>query len=347
VQQGTAAELASPGLAVHVPDGTTAQFSASVETHFNSSPCSAPISYTNSAKAKDEVPPAAPVLSSTDPVSPASAGKPKVLGSAEAGATVVVYRGSDCEGSPAADGTAAELAFPGLPVSAPSDSTSQFSATATDVALNTSACSNPISYTRTPALDEEAPAAPVLSATAPVSPSPFGAPAILGSAEAGATVQIFGGPSCTGPPTAFGSAGVLASPGIAVAVSVETTQQFSATASDQARNESPCSNPISYTNSTPFKTFVVPPPQAELPAPPPPTTAGCTVPKLAGKTLAQAKSALAGAGCKLGKISKPKPKRGLGLPAFVVRSSSPSAGSPAAGGVVAVALGPKPKRHRH
>jgi thermitase len=92
------------------------------------------------------------------------------------------------------------------------------------------------------------------------------------------------------------------------------------------------------TGAGPTVTITLPPGET-----PPPQT--CTVPKLAGKTLAQAKSALAGAGCKLGRVSKPKTKKGKKPPKLVVKSSTPGAGS-SAGGAVNLKLGPKPKtRH--
>ncbi len=91
------------------------------------------------------------------------------------------------------------------------------------------------------------------------------------------------------------------------------------------------------------------PPPGTAPAAtvPPPPLPSCKVPKLSGKTLGQAKAALAGAGCRAGKVSKPKARPGQKPPALVVKSSSPAAGATAAGAVVALTLGPKPKRHRH
>jgi subtilisin family serine protease len=80
---------------------------------------------------------------------------------------------------------------------------------------------------------------------------------------------------------------------------------------------------------------------------PPPVIPSCKVPKLAGKTLGQAKAALGGAGCRVAKVSKPRARRGQKRPALVVKSSSPAAGSTAAGAAVSLTLGPKPKRHRH
>jgi thermitase len=70
-----------------------------------------------------------------------------------------------------------------------------------------------------------------------------------------------------------------------------------------------------------------------------PPAAICTVPKLAGKTLAQAKAALTAAKCKFGKAIAPK---GAKPSKLVVKSSSPGAGSKAAG-AVNLTLAPKPK----
>ncbi len=96
----------------------------------------------------DAVPPSAPQLTSTDPASPGSSGTPRILGAAEAGSAVHVYAGPNCAGIPVATGSAAELGSPGLEVKVAAGATAAFSATATDAADNTSACSAPIFYTR-------------------------------------------------------------------------------------------------------------------------------------------------------------------------------------------------------
>ena len=83
---------------------------------------------------------------------------------------------------------------------------------------------------------------------------------------------------------------------------------------------------------------VSPPP---LP-PPPPAPPACKVPKLVGLKLAQAKSALTAAHCTLGKVTKPKPKKGKKLPPLVVKSSTPAAGATPAAGKVDLKLGKKP-----
>jgi hypothetical protein len=77
--------------------------------------------------------------------------------------------------------------------------------------------------------------------------------------------------------------------------------------------------------------------------PPPPVQ--CVVPKLKGLSLGKAKSALAKANCALGKVTKPKPKKGKKTGPLVVQSSNPGAGSTHPEGTkVSLKLGPKPKK---
>lgn len=208
------------------------------------------------------------------------------------------------------------------------------------------------------AVDSLAPAAPSLSSTFPSSPANNASPRIIGSAEAGSSVKIYPGTTCNGAPAATGTAAELASPGIAVSVPSGSTAQFSAKATDAAKNTSSCSAPISYTNGSivvigPGEVIVNPlqesPPSGTAPGATvtPPKIPSCRVPKLAGLTLGKARAALAGAGCKVGKVGKPKAKKGQRAPALVVKSSSPAAGSLAPGDVVGLTLGPKPKKHHH
>ena len=173
------------------------------------------------------------------------------------------------------------------------------------------------------------PSAPQLTSTDPASPGSSGTPRILGTAEAGSTVRIYSGPSCAGAPLATDSANKLGSPGIPVEVAEGVTAAFSSTATDAAGNTSSCSAPISYT-------------RVKAPAP------VCLVPKLAGKALAQAKSALKAAGCGVGKVTKPKARKGKELGPLVVKSSKPSAGTTLEiGSKVNLRLGPKPRKARH
>jgi subtilisin family serine protease len=210
--------------------------------------------------------------------------------------------------------------------------------------------------------DEEAPVAPALTATDPASPANENNPKIIGSAEPGSTVKLFAGSGCDGTAIATGTPEQLASPGLAVSVADNSASEFSATATDAALSTSGCSEPIAYIEDTPFETEIIkgPPDEAEeaaealrklaqLVAPPPtaPAVAACRVPKLTGKTLGQARAALAAAHCTLGKARKPTIKKGRRSPPVVVKSSSPGAGSTSANGKVDITLGPKPKPKKH
>jgi thermitase len=270
------------------------------------------------AVALDYLEPPAPVLTGTEPPSPSEEEEPRIKGSTTVGSTVLLFAGAGCTGTAVRVGTAAELASPGLKVQVPPGVTEQFSAIV-ETGFNKSSCSAPIAYADSS--DNVAPAAPTLSATDPASPGVADHPRIIGSAEKGSTVAIFAGSSCEGGPVASGSALELASPGIQVEAALDTTSEFSAKATDMATNTSACSAPIAYAQAS----SLIPPvvvifPPAELP--PSGTKPSCTVPKLAGRTLSQAKAALRRAGCGLGKVTKLPARRGHLVP-LVVRSSSP------------------------
>ena len=206
-------------------------------------------------------------------------------------------------------------------------------------------------------VDNVAPPKPILSGTVPTGGND-NHPRVKGSAEAGATVTLFKSPACAGAPLAQGTAEELAGAGIGITVPDNSITFLSARATDAGRNKSVCSSPSSYLEDTPPVTEVPtdpgtpdpgnpPQPTSSPPQqPPPPPIPTCTVPKLAGKTLGQAKTALTGAHCSLGKVTKPKPRKGKGLPALVVKSSSPAAGA-ATSSPVNLTLGPKPKPKRH
>ena len=90
-------------------------------------------------------------------------------------------------------------------------------------------------------------------------------------------------------------------------------------------------------------------PPGTIPKITPNMPAGCTVPKLVGKSLGAAKAALAAAKCTLGKATSPRVPRGRKPPRLVVKSSSPAAGAKTAGVVdlTLAAAKKKPKRHHH
>lgn len=100
-----------------------------------------------SAKNGLPIGPPPPTLEATVPVSPASSTTPTIVGQAGAGALIKIYKTFDCSGEVVAQGTAEELASPGLTVTVPvvPGSNTSYRATAEAEGL-VSACSSPISY---------------------------------------------------------------------------------------------------------------------------------------------------------------------------------------------------------
>jgi len=93
-------------------------------------------------------------------------------------------------------------------------------------------------------------------------------------------------------------------------------------------------------------------PIVQPPPPPPPPVVRpavtCRVPRLKGLSLRSAKAALRRAHCALGRVAKPRARRGRRLPPLVVKSSRPGAGATGAEGMaVRLTLGPKPRARRH
>lgn len=98
--------------------------------------------------------------------------------------------------------------------------------------------------------DSVPPPAPALSATKPSSPSKNSQPRLIGSAQRGTSIEVYANATCSGSPVASGTAAKLAGAGIAVTVGVDTTTEFSVTATDLEPHTSACSSPISYTENS-------------------------------------------------------------------------------------------------
>lgn len=221
--------------------GSTTYYATATDAAGNTSGCStAGYNFVYDATA-----PAAPTLTGTSPASPSQTNNtPIVIGTAESGSTVHVYRTSDCTGAEAGSG----LATPGFGISitVPSNSTTALTATAVDVAGNVSPCSAMLTYVH----DSLAPAAPMLTGTNPVSPANMNMPQVLGMTEAGAVVQLYTDASCTTPigsPATAGSGGAFA---ITISVTDNTATTVYAKASDGAGNASPCSAGLGYTEDS-------------------------------------------------------------------------------------------------
>jgi hypothetical protein len=101
------------------------------------------------------------------------------------------------------------------------------------------------------------PPAPVLTSTNPPSPSKTAHILVIGTAQAGSTVNVYPNGDCSGPPSPSGSAATFASPGIAIQVPDDSTTTLSATATDASANVSPCSAPIAFVeDSRPPRTYI-------------------------------------------------------------------------------------------
>jgi hypothetical protein len=190
----------------------------------------------------DTIAPGQPVFSSLQPASPSNSTTPTLSGTALAGGTVRLYGNGTCAGSPLATVTADTSGAYSATVTVPSNGTTQFSGTVTDLAGNTSTCGVGPTYVH----DGEAPAAPVLSRTEPGSPANNNTPSLLGTAEAGSTVRIYSSPACDGASLAQASADASGAFSVAVNVADSSTTTWYAAATDAAGNTSPCGQGLSY-----------------------------------------------------------------------------------------------------
>src|SRR5207247_396995 len=128
----------SAGITASVSDDTTTTFKATAsDAAGNVSGCStSSVTYV-----EDSTAPALAASLASSPVGAANDNSPAISGTAEAGSTVKRYTTAACTGAPAATGTAAAFASPGLTVGVSDDSATTFKATATDAAGNVSGCS--------------------------------------------------------------------------------------------------------------------------------------------------------------------------------------------------------------
>jgi hypothetical protein len=187
--------------------------------------------------------PGAPVLTGFSPASPSNSTQPTLSGTAEAGATVRLFSGTACTGTLLTTVVASSSGAFFVARTVAANTTSTFVAAAVDAAGNVSACSASISYRH----DGQPPAAPSLTGFTPSSPGQSLTPQLRGTAEKGATVQLFSGSGCVAPAlaslTADASTGAFAT---TVSVSANASAAFSARAVDAVGNSSTCSTVTTY-----------------------------------------------------------------------------------------------------
>jgi hypothetical protein len=206
----------------------------------NRSACSSAVTYVH-----DNVAPPSPKLTGYFPKSPANNNAPRLLGTAEPGASLVVFpHASSCYGvtelarvTVGADGTFE------FPFSVADNMTQSFSVRVEDAAGNDSSCVPAGQYVE----DSIAPAPPVLATGSPTSPGTSLTPFFQGTFRSDTqAVLLFGSDDCSGTPlataTLSGSAFGLRAPTVAA----ESSSVFSLVAQDAAGNASTCVGPIPY-----------------------------------------------------------------------------------------------------
>jgi hypothetical protein len=195
----------------------------------------------------EPVAPAAPQFISSNPVSPSnSSTSPTILLNSSEGNTIELYANGTCSGLPVASGIVGLGGTISIPVSVSENSTTVFSAKATDTEANVSSCSTVFAYTH----DIIPPTSITISSSTPVSPSSVStSPTInLTGGEPGSTVKIYKTSNCSGIVAATGIIGAGGTASIPVVVSANSTTQLTATTTDAAGNVSNCSNVFSYTH---------------------------------------------------------------------------------------------------
>ncbi len=218
---------------------TTPLYATATDAAGNISPCSTSVAYRH-----DDMAPAAPALSATDPVSPSATNtRPKVQGSAEPNVPVEIYASTDCSGNPVASGRADAGGVFEIEVPLTPNATNSISAAAVDDAGNRSGCSNALSYRH----DDRPPSPPELTGTEPPSPNNQSTtPAVNGKAEAASTLRLYRNADCSGTPEVTTLVGINGTFSVSATVPANAPSVFSATATDDVDNVSACSQPRDY-----------------------------------------------------------------------------------------------------
>ncbi len=191
----------------------------------------------------DDIAPAPPVIEKSEPGSPSPVEPILLIGAAEPGSTVNVYTTADCTGPSVptdANGIDGLFAAPYLTVQ---DSVTTFYATATDIAQNTSACSDGLLYEN----DSTPPDPPVLDTTDPEEAGDTLTPTVFGAGEPSSAIQLYLTADCSGDPV--GQATADPDDGTfdeTATVPDNVVSTVYATATDAAGNVSACSDGIVY-----------------------------------------------------------------------------------------------------
>jgi hypothetical protein len=257
VGEGTVAQLESEGIQVNVgAESVTTFYATQDDGEGETSQCSSNgFTYRQVSSA-----PGAPSLSSITPPSPANDNFPRLIGSADPEATVLVYRTADCSGASVASGSGVTFATPGIQVTVTDNSETSFSAKATMAGFSSPCSAGSLVYREVTPPPTEPPTGGGGGTTAPPAGSPPPAPRLrtvpggtandntpllTGSAPGASSVKVFPRPDCGGTPIAKGPASQFANPGFEVQVPDNVTAALSAVSVSSA-GQSACSDPVLY-----------------------------------------------------------------------------------------------------
>jgi len=184
--------------------------------------------------------PPAPTFTASNPISGSNYNSPHLVGIAQAGTTVTIYRNSSCIGAPDAFGSDALFASTGLAVNVVDNTFTTFYATATDASSNVSACSSGFTFHE----DSSAIEVPTITGSDPASPGASQTPTLMGNTQPGYNIKIYTNSICSGSPVATTTA-ATSSFQVTVSVGPNSTTIFYATASS-GPNTSGCSPGLQY-----------------------------------------------------------------------------------------------------
>ena len=135
------------GIPVAVPDNSTTTLTAKgVLAGGGTTACSNPFTYVEDSTGPA---PSKPVITATDPASPADNNLPRVIGTVPSGAgvsKVKIYPNGDCSGTPAANRNVDLFTGAGIPVAVPDNSTTTLTAKGVLAGGGATPCSDPFTY---------------------------------------------------------------------------------------------------------------------------------------------------------------------------------------------------------
>lgn len=203
-------------------------YAVAVDASANVSACGGPLQYEH-----DDLPPTV-FFNGTSPATPSRTATAFTVNvSASESASIELFTTADCTGAPA---TGVIMVTPNVALTV--------SARATDVVGNTSSCA----VGPTLLNDTLAPGVPVITSSAPASPSRTSqSPVLLGTADPSGTLRLYRAADCTGSSTTYtvSAAGQFSA---STSVTANTSTAFSATVTDQVGNVSGCSAPFTFTH---------------------------------------------------------------------------------------------------